>query len=62
MAEFDPNLNAANLKKVNEEAEILGRTLLGVDKQLRDAAKSASKLTGDTAEGFLSSSSTAKLS
>ena len=60
MAEFDPNLNAANLKKVNEEAEILGRTLLGVDKQLRDAAKSAAKLTGDTAEGFLASGSTAK--
>ena len=60
MAEFDPNLNAENLRKVNEEAEILGRTLLGVDKQLRDAAKAASKLTGDTAEGYTASSSSAK--
>ena len=56
MAEFDPNLNAENLANVNREAEILGRTLLGVDKQLRDAAKAAADLTGDTAEGFTASS------
>ena len=60
MAEFDPNLNADNLRRVNQEAEVLNRTLLGIDDALKIAAQSAATLTGDSEAGFMQTSNATK--